>query len=150
MGGHHSRNLQECVAVTGEATTLGGLTKDQFLRSDSDDTYASGNVLTISGKTVEATTTFADGDTTPSVSAGNKFLTANTGATSITTFDDGAANQTIRITAGDALTSLVHGATLVLQGGITGVAQGPFSQNSVFEFETKDGTTWVEVNRDVK
>ena len=60
--------------------------------------------------------TFSDGDTTPSVSSGNKFRTSNTGATSITTFDDGTNGQTVRVLVQDANTTFVHSASFNLGG----------------------------------
>ena len=60
---------------------------------------------------------FVDLDTTPSVSVGRHFKTANTGATSITTFDDGTNGKEITIIGGDALTTFVDGATLKLNAG---------------------------------
>lgn len=67
--------------------------------------------------------TFADGDTTPSIATANDFVTANTGATSITTFDDGDyVGQQIRIRIGDANTTFVNGASLVTGTGANIVA----------------------------
>lgn len=45
--------------------------------------------------------TFDDGDTTPSVKNHELFKTANTGSTTITTFDDGYVNQHITVIFGD-------------------------------------------------
>lgn len=71
----------------------------------------------------EGVGTFANGDTTPSVRVigsvvqkTDRFVCANSGATSITTFDDGVNGQEITIRL-DANTTLVHGATLKLAGG---------------------------------
>lgn len=50
--------------------------------------------------------TFTDGDTTPSVLDEAYFVTANTGATTITDFDDGVAGQQIVVEVGDANTTV--------------------------------------------
>jgi hypothetical protein len=67
-------------------------------------------------------TTFTDGDTSPSVLIGKRFLTANTAPTSITTFDGGTGTLTtgkeIIVNFTDAITTLVNGVTLHLQGGV--------------------------------
>ncbi len=53
------------------------------------------------------TTTFADADATPSVAGGGKvFITANTGATTITDFDDGRAGQEIVVIINDGNTTI--------------------------------------------
>jgi len=51
-------------------------------------------------------TTFLNGDTTPSVSAGNIFKTANTATTTINTFDGGVAGQEIKVIFGDNNTNV--------------------------------------------
>jgi len=87
---------------------------------------------------------FADADTTPSISRGGIFVTVNTGATSITTFDDGLTNQIITLTFGDANTTLVDGATLQLAGGVNFVATTVDAITLFF-----DGTKWVETSRSI-
>ena len=69
------------------------------------------------------TGTLTDADTTPSVKNVRTVLTANTGGTSITTFDNGTDGQYITVIFGDANTTLVNGSTLKLNGGgnMTGV-----------------------------
>jgi hypothetical protein len=70
------------------------------------------------GRTVhQVTTTFTNADTTPSVAAGNLFKTNNSGATSITTFDDGVDGLSIVIVATDANTTFVNGATIKNRSG---------------------------------
>jgi len=49
---------------------------------------------------------FTDGDTTPSVAGSDVWRTANTGATTITDFDDGYIGQTIYIVVTDDVTKL--------------------------------------------
>ena len=68
--------------------------------------------------TVDNPAAFADGDATPSVSAGGSFYTENTGATSITTFDDGVDGQVLEVLVNDAETTFVHGATLKTNTGV--------------------------------
>ena len=59
---------------------------------------------------------FTDGDTTPSVAAGFKFVTANTAATSITGFDGTKGDgHMITVLAGDDDTTLVHSSILMLE-----------------------------------
>lgn len=92
-----------------------------------------------SGGTVTA---LADADTTPSVANGTNFLTANTGATSITTFDDGYNGQVVTLTAGDANTTLVNGATLVLADGANFLP----STGDAITLQY-NGTLWREISR---
>ena len=55
----------------------------------------------------EVPATFTDGDTSPSVGVPNKlFKTANTAATTISTFDDGYVGQEITIAFTDANTTI--------------------------------------------
>ena len=49
---------------------------------------------------------FTDGDTTPSIKQGRTFITANTGATTITTLDDVSEGETIRVLFGDSNTTI--------------------------------------------
>jgi len=55
---------------------------------------------------------FIDGDASPSVMDGNLFTTANTGATTITNFDDGWQGQIIYIRCNDANTTLANNANI--------------------------------------
>ncbi len=89
--------------------------------------------------------TFSDGDTTPSVSAGRLFVTANTGATSITTFDDGYDGQWIEVYVNDANTTFVDGATLILNGG------GNFAAASGSTLSLRlRSSAWYEVGRNAQ
>jgi hypothetical protein len=67
--------------------------------------------------TVDNPAGFVNADTTPSVLSGGSFYTQNTGATSITTFDDGVDGQKLDILATDANTTFVNGATLKTNTG---------------------------------
>ena len=86
--------------------------------------------------------TFTNGDTTPSVAGGVCFATNNTGATTITTFDDGASGQRITIVFTDANTTLTDGGNLKLAGGFTSTADD--TMELIF-----NGTTWFELGRSV-
>lgn len=87
--------------------------------------------------------TAADGDTTPSVASTRRLTTANTGATSITTFDsadyDGVA---LTVVAGDANTTIVHNSA---SGGITtkSGANIVLGTRGVCTF-VRYGTRWLE------
>ena len=85
--------------------------------------------------------TITNADTTPSVLGGAVLLTANSGSTSITTFDDGEAGRSIDFIFGDGNTTLVHGTNLQLTGGAnyTGTAGDTMS------FTTDDGTIWRQI-----
>jgi hypothetical protein len=71
-----------------------------------------------SGAAPVTSSTFTSGDTTPSVLGGSYFQTLNLIATSITTFDNGVNLQYFELYIGDDLTTLIHGATLDMPGGI--------------------------------
>lgn len=86
--------------------------------------------------------TFAAGDTSPSVATGGVFRTANTGATSITTFDDGRNGQRIVLIFKDANTTLVNGATLEINGD----ANFTGANGDVKEF-VLDSTVWREIEQ---
>lgn len=94
-----------------------------------DDTKSDGNVLEpdewnamvavikaiVSG--ISIPTAFDVDDATPSVAGNRHFKTANSGATSITTFDDGNNGQLIMIIADDDNTTITPGATLKCNAG---------------------------------
>lgn len=100
----------------------------------------------ILGRTLEAEiATFTDADTTPSVSINNEkrsFAFANTGATSVTTFDDGYDGQIITVRM-DANTTLVHNnAVMRLPGSVN------ISGRSTNDFVTfvRRSSIWLTVN----
>lgn len=67
---------------------------------------------------------YSDGDTTPSVKWCNFLVCNNTGATSITDFDDAADNQVIVVKC-NANTTIVHNASLIqLEGGANFTGSG--------------------------
>lgn len=99
----------------------------------------------ISGnKPITNLTTATSLDTTPSVASliDNILKTANAGATSITTFDDGINEQLLELQIGDANTTLVNGATLALLG-----AQNTSPPNGAILLFRKISTVWVEIGR---
>jgi hypothetical protein len=79
-------------------------------------------------------------DTTPSVAQGNDFVTANSGATSISTFDDGLAGQEIRIRINDANTTLLHGSGLLNRTGANITAT-----NGLIYTYIKRGSSWYQL-----
>lgn len=91
-----------------------------------------------------AAVTFTDTDTTPTVAGSRLFKTANTGATSITTFDNGVAGQEITIIFGDGNTTLVDGGTLVMQGSANKTFASTDTWTGVY-----DGSVWYEKCRSI-
>ncbi len=87
-------------------------------------------------------TTFTASDTTPSVGGGSVFKTNNSAATSITTWDNGRNGQLVIVVFGDAVTTLVQGATLKVSGdaNFTGAA----GDTKTFVL---DSTVWREVSQ---
>lgn len=73
---------------------------------------------TIGLATLSTSVTAANGDTTPSVKGAGTLIFGNTGATSVTQFDDGLANQILYVQSGNSNTTLVHGTNLKLAGGV--------------------------------
>ncbi len=69
----------------------------------------------VSGRVSHSTITTLSSDGTPSVSAGNYFVTGDT--TTITDFDDGVVGQTIRILAEHAKT-ITDNAAIILDGSV--------------------------------
>lgn len=86
---------------------------------------------------------FTDADTTPSVGVADTWACANTGATSITMFDDGVDMQIIEI-KGDANTTLVHDNTKIRLKGAVNAALG--SANSMIVLRRHAGI-WFELTR---
>lgn len=96
--------------------------------------------LNLTGPYNVARYTFVDLDTTPDISAGTFFKTANTGATLITGFD-GNTDCVIHVRSGDGNTTLVHNAAaLVLNAGIN--VAFPSGDSKWFE---EDGGIWYEL-----
>ncbi len=90
--------------------------------------------------------TFTDHDTTPSVAIGNVFMTANTGATTITTFDDGYEGQEITVIFADNNTTISHNASGIrLKSDANIKPDGEGYLNRVMKFVKS--TVWYEVSR---
>ncbi len=84
--------------------------------------------------------TFTDLDTTPSVLNANLFKEANTGATTITAFDNGVDGQEITILCTTTNTTISNAGTLKLDGAFVCVVDTAI--HLVF-----DGTNWYEQGR---
>lgn len=99
-------------SVSGEVTSEAGATyvRTQFFWQDNqypfDATPAAANLVQWVVNKLSTTVIFTDGDATPSVGGGKIFQTNNTGATTITDFDDGVAGQEIWLHIGDNVTTL--------------------------------------------
>ena len=125
----HTFNLPNASAsavgtVTTSAQTLGGMKK-----------FAAGLKFNDSIAT-------ADADTTPSVANGNLFTIANTGATVITAFDDGAEGQLIILKFSDANTTITASATIKLVGGLNFVSTADDTLTLI-----RISTAWYECSR---
>lgn len=129
-----------CTFGTGTGVTGSGV-GTFVLRSSAGDLAVTRDPLT-TPSVFGRFATFADADTTPSVSGGNLFKTANTGATTITALDNGVNGQEVTIVFGDANTTLSDASTLKLSAAITGTADDTITL--VF-----DGTNWFEKSRSV-
>lgn len=88
--------------------------------------------------------TFTDADATPSVARGNVFSANNSGATSITDFDDGTEFQEITVRFTNSNTTIVDGVPIQLAGGANFVG----SSNDLLTL-VRYGTTWYEKARSV-
>ena len=83
--------------------------------------------------------TFAIGDTTPSVKNGRIFKTNNTTYTTITAFDDSYKGQEIKVIIGDSYTSIACAATSILcNGGVDWISQKNDYLNCI-----NDGNNWL-------
>ena len=89
---------------------------------------------------VDASFAFTDGDTTPDISNGSSFITANSGATTITDFDTEKTNgKIIFVTANDANTTLDFTAS-----GLVGIANDYLMANgelAIFQYSAVS-TKW--------
>lgn len=89
-------------------------------------------------------TEFADGDTTPSVQGARIWHTANTGATTITDFDDGFAGKKLTVLVKDGNTTFQHGSGLDLDGNSNFSASD--GDRIAFVFDNASGD-WLETWR---
>lgn len=131
-------SLETTDAVIQECLMLDNIT-NQFV-DNGTNTTATNNVAS-----TDSFTSFTDGDTTPSVSAGSVTLavTANTSATTITTFDDGAADQNLTVLLGDEFTTILPTPTIQLRGD---VPVGPNMLGPLITFTYTAGV-WIEQRR---
>jgi hypothetical protein len=90
----------------------------------------------------EEVSSFADADTTPSVKGHSFWQAFNSGATSITTLDDGKTGHVVTIKFLNANTTMVSGSGLSLAGAVNKT----FNGNDVLTLKY-DGTNWLEVSR---
>ncbi len=110
---------------------------------------AGGGPVDVTGTLTYEWETFVDGDTTPDISGGSRFKTANTAPTTITDFDNQDPDgQTIIVLITDANTTIQDassGSNIRLAGGM----DFDFAAYDTLEFEY-DGADWVEKSRNLK
>lgn len=127
-------------------TTLrgGGGTNSLLLQASGGATIAAGKedkTLFLGGRlALTQGANFANADATPSVSAASFFATNNSGATSITDFDDGTSGQILIVVAGDSNTTIVDGGNLTMAGNFA------MGGGDTIAF-LRSGTTWYELFR---
>jgi hypothetical protein len=104
------------------------------------------NSQEITGSTSYQVVTFTAGDSTPDVSGGTVFKTANLvrSPADIGRLDGGTAGQTITIIIQDASTDFSHGSRLNLSGGVDWTT---CTTGDTISFVCIDGVTWYETNR---
>lgn len=86
--------------------------------------------------------TFTDADTTPSVASRSIWRAANTGATTITAFDDGVDGQSISIRATNANTTIQHNSAIVNNGAANAALPG----NGIISY-IRRASVWYEISR---
>jgi len=139
-------NLQSFVGSSGDLDNAPTYSSISIITQNADLEQTIGELdLAIANTTFIVST--IDGDTTPTVLDGTGKQSGvleiiNTGATLITTFDDGKPRQKIIVHFGDDNTTLVYGATLKLQGGMNFFA----SQDNIIEL-VYINNVWYEVSR---
>lgn len=93
------------------------------------------------------TTTFASGDTTPSVAYGGNFAFSNSSATTVTTFDDAPPGLTILVRLG-ANTTLVHNNAVMRLAGQCDISGRSTNDTIVLKNQSTGSTPlWVEIDR---
>jgi hypothetical protein len=116
---------------------------DTFTVRANGGTYIQGPEI-VGGALTSGVGFLVDGDTTPSISGGNLFVTADTTPTTITNFDGAYVAQTITIIFNDNNTTVQDNATILLKGGVDFAA----ATNDTLTLTTVLGK-WYEVSRSV-
>jgi len=111
--------------------------------TDIDGTMNVQDAATFQSRTVFEIDTFTDGDTTPDVRTSTIFKTANTGATTITGFDNGTEGQIIHVVLQDNNTDFTNGTNLILFRGLNYTSG---QTNDIVSFLCLDGTKWLMLN----
>jgi hypothetical protein len=83
---------------------------------------------------------FTSLDTTPSVIGASDFVTANAGATLISTFDDPVVGQILRVRVGDVNTTFVNGSGILTRTGANVVA----TNGLIYQF-IRRGSNWYQL-----
>lgn len=131
--------LERRITLNGEFFTL--QSSVGFFDFDDDNIFTTGDVTATTFYN-DSVVTFSDADATPTVTQSNVFLTANTGATTITDFDDPVDGQVIKIVFGDGNTTLEHGSNIKLTNG----GNWTFSTDDAVTLVSSGGV-WYEVGR---
>jgi len=97
------------------------------------------------GVSYQKIVTFADNATTPSITGGTRFRTANTGATTIVDLPSPVDGQRVSIVFTDNLTTIANNENIKLQGAVNFVA----TQNDMITLIYTDDIGWVEESRSV-
>jgi len=126
--------------VTGNVNFDGDLDVDGTTNVDTIDVDGP---AVFASRTVFEISTFTDGDTTPDVRFSTIFKTANTGATTITGFDNGTAGQIIHVVLQDNNTDFTTGTNLVLFRSLNYTSG---QTNDIVSFLCLDGTKWLMLN----
>ena len=95
-------------------------------------------------------TMVSDGDTTPSVDGVATIYTQNTGATSITAFDDGDDGQVVDLVIIDANTTLVHSSTFMLAGSVNLTTPAAYTTVTFQKVPSSISNRWIEIGRSEK
>lgn len=93
------------------------------------------------GRSLYSVSTFADGDSTPSVSSGDFWITANTSKSNVSNLDDGRVGQEVTICARDGNTTIVHGAGLYLKSKVNRTLE----RDETIRFVMFEANRWDEV-----
>lgn len=113
--------------------------------TEGEDNYAlwvdAGNTR-LDGVLLQSTVTTLANDATPTVAAGNLFITG--GTTAITDFDDGIVGQTITILAAHSIT-ITDGAPIILAGG----ANYGMTDSDTLTLTMFNDQVWNEIARSV-